>query len=61
MPSASDTVVPDSRVTGPIGNSAAPVARATAATSKVTASPNTTIAANLTPSSRVRPAGTASR
>ena len=61
MPSASGTVVPDSSVTGPIGNSTAPTARATPVTTNVTASANTTITAYLTTSSRVRPAGTASR
>ena len=58
--SASGTVVPDSSVTGPIGNKAAPVARATPATRKVTASANTTIVAYFTLSRRTRPAGTAS-
>src|SRR5580693_7556237 len=51
-PSASDTVVPDSNVTGPAPNSATPTTRATAHTTNV---------AYLTASSRVRPAGTASR
>ncbi len=40
IPPASDTVVPDSSVTGPMGNRAAPVARATAVTPNVTASAN---------------------
>ena len=61
MPSASETVVPDSRVTGPMGNKMTPTTRATAATSNVTARANTTIEAYLTASRRVRPDGTASR
>ena len=61
IPPASGTVVPDSSVTGPIGNRAAPVARATAVTPNVTASANTTIAAYFTLRTRARPAGTASR
>ncbi len=44
-----------------MGNRTAPVASATADTSNVTATANTTITAYLTASSRVRPAGTASR
>ena len=44
-----------------MGNSAAPTTRATADTMNVAHSPNATIAANFTASSRVRPAGTASR
>jgi urease alpha subunit len=54
-------VLPESSVTGPTGNSTAPTTSETADTMMVAASPNTTIAANLTASSRVRPAGTASR
>src|ERR1700722_3129792 len=60
-PSASDTVVPDSRVTGPAPNSATPVSSATTETTKVAATAHTTIVAYFTASSRVRPAGTASR
>ena len=60
-PEASDTVAPDSRVTGPTGNSTAPTTSAVADTITVAHSPNTAMAANFTPSSRVRPAGTASR
>src|ERR1700749_3489395 len=60
-PSASDTVVPDSRGTGPAPNSATPTSRATPETTNVAATAHTTIAAYLTASSRVRPAGTASR
>ena len=59
--SAIGTVVPDSSVTGPTGNRAAPVARPTAATTNVTATANITIAAYFTVSRRTRPAGTASR
>src|SRR5215472_11947210 len=60
-PSESGTVVPDSRVTGPTGNSATPMISADAATSRHEISENTTIAAYLTLSSRARPAGTTSR
>src|SRR5262249_49008848 len=60
-PSASGTVVPDSRVTGPTGNSATPMISAVAATSRQETTENTTIAAYLTLSSRDRPAGTTSR
>src|SRR5262249_20488652 len=60
-PSPSGTVFPESSVTGPIGNSAAPVASADATTTQQAASPNATIATYLAASSRVRPAGTVSR
>ena len=60
-PSASDTVVPDSSVTGPIGKNTAPTISAIADTMNVAHSPNVTITRNFTASSRVRPAGTASR
>src|SRR5215472_4848855 len=60
-PSASGTVVPESSVTGPTGNSAAPSASETPATITQAASPKMTTATYLTPSSLVRPAGTASR
>src|SRR5215472_9616702 len=60
-PCPRDTVFPDSRVTGPIGNSAAPVASAAATTTKHALRPKITIEAYLTASSRVRPAGTVSR
>ena len=54
-PSGSETVVPDSSVTGPTGNSAAPATRATADTTNVAHNPNVTIAPSFTASSRVRP------
>ena len=57
MPLASGTVLPDSRVTGPSGNRAAPVASATPVTRNVAASPKVTMAAYFTVSSRARPAG----
>src|SRR3984885_7504824 len=60
-PSGSETVVPDSRVTGPTGNSAAPTTRATADTMNVAQRPNVTNRLNSPASSRARPAGTASR
>src|SRR6266516_1257679 len=60
-PCPSGTVFPDSSVTGPIGNSAAPVASDAATTTQQADSPNTTIAAYLAASSRARPAGTVSR
>src|SRR5215831_18309803 len=60
-PSPSGMVSPDSSVTGPIGNSAAPVASAAATTTQQADSPNTTIVTYLAASSRVRPAGTVSR
>ena len=60
-PSASDTVLPDSRVTGPAPNSATPVTKAITETTNVAVTAHTTIAAYFTASSRVRPAGTASR
>ncbi len=60
-PSARETVFPDSRVTGPCGNSATPVISATTETMTVAATANTTIARYFTTSSLVRPAGTASR
>src|SRR5215467_13485916 len=60
-PSPSGTVFPDSSVTGPIGNSAAPVAREAATTTQQADSPNTTIDTYLAASSRARPAGTVSR
>src|SRR5579875_1302263 len=60
-PAASGTVVPDSSVTGPTGNRATPVSSAAAVTTNVAARPKVTIAAYLAASSRVRPAGTASR
>src|SRR5215813_13000087 len=60
-PCPSGTVFPDSSVTGPIGNSAAPVASEAATTTQQADSPNTTIATYLAASSRVRPAGTVSR
>src|SRR5215468_3180135 len=60
-PCPSGTVFPDSSVTGPIGNSAAPVASEAATTTQQADSPNTTIAAYLAASSRARPAGTVSR
>ena len=61
IPAASVTVVPDSSVTGPMGNRAAPVARATAVTPNETASANTTITAYFTVRTRALPAGTANR
>ena len=60
-PAASETVVPDSSVTGPTGNSTEPAASATAETMNVAHRPNVTITPYLTASSRVRPACTASR
>src|SRR6478672_2447733 len=60
-PCPSGTVFPDSSVTGPIGNSAAPVASEAATTTQQADSPYTTIAAYLAASSRARPAGTVSR
>src|ERR1700761_5933921 len=51
-PSASETVLPDSRVTGPAPNSATPATRATAATTKVTVTAHTVTAAYLTASRR---------
>jgi hypothetical protein len=53
--------VPDSSVTGPAPNSATPTSSATTETVKVAVTAQTAIAAYLTASSRVRPAGTASR
>src|SRR6266496_5088116 len=43
-PSGSETVLPDSSVTGPTGNITAPATRATAETMNVALSPNVTIA-----------------
>ena len=60
-PAASEMVVPDSRVTGPTGNSTAPAASATAETMNVAHSAYVTITPYLTASSLARPAGTASR
>src|ERR1035441_2620358 len=60
-PSASGTVVPDSRVTGPTGNRTTPRIKDTTETSRHDASPKITIAAYLTDSSLARPAGTVSR
>ncbi len=60
-PSASGTVAPDSSVTGPTGKNTAPTTSAVADTMNVAHSPNVTITPNFTASSRVRPAGTASR
>ena len=54
-------VVPDSRVTGPAPNAAAPTTRETAATTSAPAMQNARSATYFTPSSRVRPAGTVSR
>ena len=54
-------MVPDSSVTGPTGNRIAPTISAATATSAHAARQKITTAAYLTPSSRVRPAGTASR
>src|ERR1700728_3746569 len=47
-PSASDTVVPDSRVTGPAPNSATPTTSAITETTKVAVTAQTTIVAYLT-------------
>ena len=54
-------MVPDSKVTGPTGNSATPMISADAATSRQEISENTMIVTYLTRSSRARPAGTTSR
>ena len=60
-PAPSETVSPESRVTGPTGNSTAPTISAIAETMNTAAMHHTTIVAYFTTSSRVRPAGTASR
>ena len=60
-PAPSEIVVPDSRVTGPTGNSAAPTASEAAVTTAHAARQKMTTAAYLTPSSLARPAGMASR
>src|SRR6266851_3699591 len=57
-PVASETVVPDSSVTGPTGKRATPVIRAAAVTTAVAHKPNTAIATYLIIRSLVRPAGT---
>ena len=54
-------MLPDSSVTGPTGNRITPTISAAAATVAHAARPKITTAAYLTASSRVRPAGTASR
>src|SRR5690606_29263513 len=60
-PSVMETVVPDSSVTSPAGNSTSPVASDDSATTTVTAYAYTTAFTYFTASSRVRPAGAASR
>src|SRR5580704_3775919 len=60
-PAPSDTVVPDSSVTGPTGNRITPTISATTEAMNVATIAHTTIARYFTASSRVRPAGTASR
>src|SRR5712691_7419005 len=60
-PAPSEMVVPDSSVTGPIGNSAAPTASAATVTIAQAARQKMTSAVYLIPSSLVRPAGTVSR
>ena len=60
-PSASGTVVPDSSVTGPTGNRVTPQISETAEISAAAHRPNAATDRYLTPSSLVRPAGTASR
>src|SRR5436189_2324570 len=60
-PSDNGTVVPDSSVTGPTGNSATPMISADAATRRQATRANSTTATYLTLSSLARPAGTTSR
>ena len=61
MPAPSETVVPDSSVTGPVWNKISPMISDTTVISRHAARLNTAIAAYLTLSSLVRPAGTVSR
>src|SRR6266571_8289038 len=59
--SARETVVPDSRVTGPTGKRASPVMTATTVTRVVAQSAKIAVTRYLMASNRVRPAGTVSR
>src|SRR6266568_9052528 len=60
-PAPTEMVVPDSSVTGPTGNSAAPISSAATVTTAHAARQKITSAAYLIPSSLVRPAGITSR
>src|SRR4051812_33323527 len=60
-PSANGTVVPDSSVTSPTGNSRAPVTTPTTAMSSVAIAAYTTMDTYLTQSNRVRSTGVVSR
>jgi hypothetical protein len=53
-------VVPDNRVTGPIGKKIAPISKPSPATSTVALRQNATIMAYFVSSSLIRPAGTVS-
>src|SRR5215475_1473937 len=59
-PAPSETVVPDSSVTGPTGKKIAPISNPSPATSTVAVRQNTTIMTYFVTSSLVRPAGTVS-
>ena len=54
-PAVSETVVPDSSVTGPTGNRTTPASSATTETANTAATANATIARYFTASSRVHP------
>src|SRR5690349_9470816 len=59
-PAASDTVVPESSVTGPTGKKITPISSPTPATSTVAVRQKTTIMRYFVTRSLVRPAGTVS-